>query len=104
METTSLPFLLLKYIGAGRLIVSTEAGIVIRHRPRSPRQIQKAHAQASALGQKQAQYQKSQRRERQLQIGVQEARKRRPELSDDALLELGKVVHEKRCEAFGLGS
>ncbi len=32
METTSLPFLLLKYIGAGRLIVSTENGIVIKHR------------------------------------------------------------------------
>ncbi len=30
-------------------------------------------------------------RKRQLQIGVQEARKRRPELSDDALLELGKT-------------
>ena len=43
-------------------------------------------------------------RKGQLQIGVQEARKRRPELSDDALLELGKAVHEKRCEAFGLGS
>ena len=29
-----------------------------------------------------------------LEIGAQEARKRRPEFSDDALLELVKAVHE----------
>ncbi len=31
--------------------------------------------------------------ERQLEISIQEARKRRPDLSDDALLELAKTVH-----------
>ena len=47
----------------------------------------------TARGRKQAQYQKSQRREGQLEIGVQETCKRRPDLSDDALLELAKEVH-----------
>ncbi|TDJ70457.1 MAG: hypothetical protein E2O38_11260 [Proteobacteria bacterium] len=32
-------------------------------------------------------------RKEQLQIGVQEARKLRPDLSDDALFELAKTVH-----------
>ena len=33
--------------------------------------------------------------ERQLEIGAQEARKLRCDLSDDALLELAKTVHER---------
>ena len=33
-------------------------------------------------------------REGQLEIGVQEARKRRPDVSDDALLELAKEIHK----------
>ena len=33
--------------------------------------------------------------EGQLEIGVQEARKRQPDLSDDALLELVREVHEQ---------
>ncbi len=32
-------------------------------------------------------------REELLEIGVQEARKRRPDLSDDALFELAKEIH-----------
>ena len=43
-------------------------------------------------GRNQAQYQKSQRREGQLEIGAQEARKVQPDLSDDALLELAHIV------------
>ena len=41
------------------------------------------------------------RRERQLEIGVQKARKRRPDLSDDALLELAKIVRGFTRSAFG---
>ncbi|MFB3047381.1 MAG: hypothetical protein ACE10A_13890 [Acidiferrobacterales bacterium] len=45
------------------------------------------------MGRTQAQYQKSQRRGGQLKIGAQTARKRRPDLGDDAWLELVKTVH-----------